>query len=212
MSKQKVMLNSLTMDRYAYVCGDHLAKSEEFIEKIKQKYVVEEVMRDVYVLESNRGFSKNKMEESYYDDMDEIENIVKNINHNQDWEFSVQSFGKNIEIEHFLKYLAKNVNGKKMYKDKIIYHLNNDFSYNTLHKISLPLIHIIGTTDGKENIGDYREARKKLGKKKNIDNKGRVIENDDNDDDETDNQISINAFVFIKNKKLYELETDIYRG
>lgn len=137
-----------------YIFSDNLTKKEKFTQYIKEKYTTKDIVKYIYVLESNRGTDKYNMYEIFNDEIDEIETIMsEEVKHKKDWEFNIMTFGKNIHSEQFLKYLVKEIGGKKMYTDKLVYH-HSGFSYNTLHRVELPIIHIVGDLDKEKNDND----------------------------------------------------------
>lgn len=140
-----------------FIFSDNLQKHAYISEQIFNKYSTKIIKKVIYILESNRGGCKYTMRESYLDELDEIENLIEEkMRYEQNWKFRFKHIQKSIYCKQLLKYLVKNHNlhSSTIFDDKIVYHDGyNEFSYNTLHKIEIPIICILDE-DNREDIED----------------------------------------------------------
>lgn len=139
-----------------FIHSDNSSKKQGIINYIKEKYATRDIIKSVYVLESYCGSDKYNMYETYNNDPYEIENILnKKIDCTVDCNFRIISFGNNIENNQFLKYLVKEIKGDYVFIDELVYQeYGNEFSYNSLYMIQVPIIHIVDVDEADDNLNN----------------------------------------------------------
>lgn len=204
LSNKYEILNYVDEDIYVYIFSDN-EENQKLINFVKEKYHCEDLNIDYYVLETNYGSDKLYMREIFNDETSEMK---KYLNNKQKEKIKLCNIDKqpelcfekrssvNFEVEQFLKYLTT-LNTKKIFrKEYSDMNYNNNFSYNTLHKINLPIVHIKKLKDQSQQIQKEKKNNKKC--------------NEKHEDDK--NIITIRVLSFINDKNFCKLDMDICNG
>lgn len=175
---------------YIHIFTDDQDVQKQICKHISEKYIVKNVVKHIYILETNRGGCKYTMYESYTDEKNDIVrklehadtkvDIKKKMSYEQNWDICLEHLQKSVKKEQLLKYLVNNFKKSIVFEDIIVYHeYYNNFSYNTLHEIELPILYITNEDESKYVDDDHH---------------------------------TINVITHIKNEDHYEMRYDICRG
>lgn len=123
---------------------------------LNKNFTTKKITKTIHILESNYGYQKLNMDESYfydkYDIEDRLEKLFKKydkIISNPDIDFVKLSNNKFNEMQ-FYKYLVNELPSTTLIYDEIVDH-NGAFSYNTIHEIDITLLQIQSTGNVDDN-------------------------------------------------------------